>query len=73
MATDEPTNLSARNILRGSVSEIWSNTGKVFTEVDIGEKFIVELTENALSDLGIAVGKNVFLVFKSSSVEVYDA
>ncbi len=73
LAADEPTNISARNILKGSVSEIWSNTGKVFTEVDIGEKFIVELTENALVDLGIAVGQNVFLVFKSSSVDVYDA
>lgn len=73
LATDEPTNISAQNILKGSVSEIWSNTGKVFTEVDIGEKFIVELTENALNDLGIAVGQNVFLVFKSSSVDVYDA
>ena len=73
LASSEPKNLSARNILKGIVSEIWSNTGKVFTEIDIGEKFIVELTENALNDLGIAVGQNVFLVFKSSSVDVYDA
>ena len=73
LAADEPTNISARNILKGSVLEIWSNTGKVFVEVDIGEKFIVELTENALNDLGIAVDQNVFLVFKSSSVDVYGA
>ena len=73
LASGEPNNLSARNILKGTVSEIWSNAGKMFTEIDIGEKFIVELTENALNNLGIAVGQNVFLVFKSSSVDVYDA
>jgi molybdate transport system ATP-binding protein len=73
LAATLPTNLSARNILKGSVTEIWSNQGKVFTEVDIGQKFIVELTENALNDLGVAVGNDVFLVFKSSSVDVFDA
>ncbi|NQW21628.1 MAG: molybdenum ABC transporter ATP-binding protein [Chloroflexi bacterium] len=73
LAASEPQNLSARNILTGVVSEIWSNDDRVFTEVDVGQKFIVELTENALSELGIAVGHDVFLVFKSSSVDVFDA
>jgi molybdate transport system ATP-binding protein len=73
LAATRPENLSARNILKGRVTEVWSKQGKVFTEVDAGEKFIVELTENALKDLGIVVGNDVFLVFKSSSVDVYDA
>lgn len=73
VAADQPRNLSARNILNGRVTEVWAKQGKVFTEVDVGQKFIVELTENALNDLGIAVGNDVFLVFKSSSVDVFDA
>jgi molybdate transport system ATP-binding protein len=73
LATDQPQNLSARNILIGTVTEVWSNNGKIFVEVNIGEKVIVELTENALIDLGISVGNDVFLVFKSSSVDVFDA
>ncbi|HJP28724.1 MAG TPA: molybdenum ABC transporter ATP-binding protein [Dehalococcoidia bacterium] len=73
LAAEQPTNLSARNILKGTVSEVWSNQGKVFTEVDVGEKFIVELTESALNELGIAVNNDVFLIFKSSSVDVFDA
>ena len=44
-----------------------------FTEVDAGPKFIVEITENAMNELGITVGSDVFLVFKSSSVDVFDA
>lgn len=73
LAATKPENLSARNIIRGRVAEVWSSQGKVFTEVDAGPKFIVELTENALNELGIAVGNDVFLVFKSSSVDVFDA
>ncbi|MDP7088432.1 MAG: molybdenum ABC transporter ATP-binding protein [Dehalococcoidia bacterium] len=73
LAADRPVNISARNILKGKVIETWSNLGKVFIHVDAGPKFIVELTENALKDLGIRIGYDVFLVFKSSSVGVFDA
>ena len=73
LAADRPVNISARNILKGKVIETWSNLGKVFVHVDAGPKFIVELTENALKELGIRIGYDVFLVFKSSSVGVFDA
>jgi len=73
LAASEPRQLSARNIFSGRVSEVWSDDAKVFVEVDVGQKFIVELTENSLIELGISVGNNVFLVFKSSSVDVFDA
>ena len=55
------------------MTEVRSSGGKVFTEIDAGPKFIVEITENAMNDLGISVGNEVFLVFKSSSVDVFDA
>ncbi len=73
LAAELPTRLSARNILKGRVTEVWSQHGKVFAEVDVGQKFIVELTENALNELGISQGSEVYLVFKSSSVDVFDA
>ena len=61
------------NIVKGMVVEVWQSGGMVFTESDGGPKFIVEITENAMSELGITVGNEVFLVFKSSSVDVFDA
>ena len=73
LAASRPVNLSARNIVKGMVVEVWSSGGMVFTEIDAGPKFIVEITENAMSELGITVGNEVFLVFKSSSVDVFDA
>ena len=73
LAPSEPNQLSARNVLKGRVKEIWSSNGKVFAEVDVGPEIIVELTESALNELGISVRSDVFLIFKSSSVDVFDA
>ncbi|MDA1280718.1 MAG: molybdenum ABC transporter ATP-binding protein [Chloroflexi bacterium] len=73
LAVSEPRDISARNVIRGTVLEIWSSEGRVFLEVDTGQKLIVELTESALDDLRIEVGTDVFLVFKSSSVDIFDA
>jgi len=73
LAASRPVNISARNIIKGRVVDIWASGGMVFAQIDAGSKFIVELTENALSELGILTGSDVFLVFKSSSIDVFDA
>ena len=73
LAASRPENISARNIIEGRVAEVWSSGGMVFTQVDAGPKFIVEITETAMTELGISVGSDVYLVFKSSSVDVFDA
>ncbi|MBU96456.1 MAG: molybdenum ABC transporter ATP-binding protein [Dehalococcoidia bacterium] len=73
LASSMPQNLSARNIVKGTVAQVWSSDGLVFTQVDAGPKIIVEITENAMTELGVTVGNDVFLVFKSSSVDVFDA
>ena len=73
LAASYPENISARNIVKSRVTEVWLSGGMVFAEVDAGPKFIVEITENAMNELRISVGSDVFLVFKSSSVDVFDA
>jgi molybdopterin-binding protein len=73
LAATKPESISARNVIEGRVTEVWSSGGMVFIEVDAGPIFIVEITDNAMNELGISVGSDVFLVFKSSSVDVFDA
>lgn len=68
MATEEPRGLSARNIVRGLCSMIYPSCGRVFVTVDIGTDMYVELTVDAVTELGIEKGKEVFLAFKSSSI-----
>ena len=72
LGTTQLENISARNVLKGKVTEIWANDTLIFVEIDVGTKLISELTRNALTELGITVGNNVFVVFKSTSVDVYE-
>ncbi|MEX0763108.1 MAG: molybdenum ABC transporter ATP-binding protein [Dehalococcoidia bacterium] len=65
--------ISARNVIRGSVTEVSGGGGRAFATVDIGTPVIAELTEGSVKGLGIGPGSEVFLIFKTSSIAVLDA
>jgi molybdopterin-binding protein len=62
--------LSARNVLSGKVTEIERGTVNAVVKVDIGGGKIISsmITLDALTDLGVAVGSDVFAIIKSSNV-----
>ena len=62
--------LSARNVLSGKVAEIERGSVNAVVKVDIGGGKIISsmITLDALSDLGISKGSDVFTIIKSSSV-----
>jgi molybdate transport system ATP-binding protein len=73
LATRRPEGLSARNIFPARLKGIDVESGRAYATVDTGIPLIVELTEGAVDELGLTADKEVFLVFKSSSVAVLDA
>lgn len=73
LATRRPEGLSARNVLAATLTALDMDGGRAYAAVDIGAPLIAELTEGAVVDLKLAAGREVFLVFKSSSVAVLDA
>nr|WP_083820835.1 oligopeptide/dipeptide ABC transporter ATP-binding protein [Methanotorris formicicus] len=61
--------VSMRNQLKGTVEEI--KVGQVMAEVVVkigDQKIISVITKDALNDLGIEVGDDVFVLIKSTSV-----
>lgn len=62
--------LSARNVLSGKVAEIESGSVNAVVKVDIGGGKIISsmITLDALKDLGVSVGSDVFAIVKSSNV-----
>jgi molybdopterin-binding protein len=62
--------LSARNVLSGKVTEIERGSVNAVVKVDIGGGKIISsmITLDALTDLGVAVGSDVFAIIKSSNV-----
>lgn len=62
--------LSARNVLKGSVTEIEKGTVNVVVKIDIGggQKLSSMITLDAANDMGLEVGSEVMAIIKSSNV-----
>ena len=62
--------ISARNQIPGTVTEIIPGAVNGSIKVDIGQGVIVtsNITEEAISDLGLAVGDAVTVIVKASDV-----
>ena len=64
--------LSARNQLKGTIVSIEEGAVNAIVKVDIGGGTIVtsSITMNAVSELGLKVGKTAYAVIKASSVMI---
>ena len=61
---------SARNRLPGRVVDLWPSDGRVRLAVDAGVALQVDLTPEAVADLGLVVGSAVTCEFKAHALEV---
>lgn len=68
LATADPGPLSARNILRGTVTQIGNSGGAKLVCIDVGTPLWVQLTSAAVTDLALAPGKPVKAIIKASAV-----
>ena len=72
LATVKPSSISVRNVLRGKVQEIVENRQTAFAEVlvDIGGgRLRSRITRDALADLRLSVGSEVYALVKSITFE----
>ncbi|MFH1389264.1 MAG: ABC transporter ATP-binding protein [Candidatus Margulisiibacteriota bacterium] len=66
----EPTKTSARNCLRGTVLSV-EPAGLIYrTRIKAGETFVSNITRASAEEIGIAPGKELFLTFKATAVQV---
>jgi molybdopterin-binding protein len=64
--------ISARNVLKGKVVEVVKGQTTAHVRIDIGGGKVVtaSITNEAVDDLGLAVGKEAHAVIKASDVLV---
>ena len=63
--------ISARNTLKGKIVEITKGATTSHDRIDIGGAVVTaSITNEAVADLGLAVGKQAYAVIKSSDVMV---
>jgi molybdate transport system ATP-binding protein len=67
LATEEPRGLSARNVLRGTLTGFEEKDYKVMARVDCGATFSVLLTPGSRRSLGLVAGQAVWLIVKTHS------
>jgi molybdate transport system ATP-binding protein len=70
VATSQPSGLSARNIMTGTIGSLRREDVTVVAEVDCGAKFVVHLTPGACQSLELQAGKAIWLVVKTYSCRV---
>ena len=73
LALGPPTKLSARNTLEASISEIHTIGHRVLVYIDVGTQLVAEITLDALRDLDLREGQQVYLIIKTNSILVLEA
>lgn len=71
MVSHQPILSSARNTMKGTISEIQQEDAVAFLTVDVGVPLKAQITRNSLDTLQISIGQEVVVTFKASSVDVY--
>ena len=62
---------SARNVFKGTITEISDLGALVKLKVDVGKLFSVQITKRSFLEMGLNLGADVFIAFKASSVQVF--
>jgi molybdate transport system ATP-binding protein len=72
LASVKPEKISARNILKARIEEIHSLGPRVLVQAYLDQPWLVEITPDALTNLDLREGQDVYLVLKSSSIMILD-
>lgn len=62
---------SARNMFKGTVTNILIESGSAKVVIDIGIPIVALITEKSLNEMGIINGTNLYCIFKTMSVKVF--
>jgi tungstate transport system ATP-binding protein len=65
-----PFSSSARNMLKGRITEIQESDGLVKLRVDVGKPFTVQITRRSFDDMNLNLKAEVHIAFKASSVQI---
>ena len=63
--------VSARNVLKGKIVEVTKGTTTAHVKIDVGGTIVTSsITNAAVDDLKLAVGKDAYAVVKASDVVI---
>ena len=72
LALDVPPRLSAQNVISASIEEIHVIGSRVLVYLGIGVPLVAEITPNALRELDLREGQQVYVIIKTNSIVALD-
>ncbi|HEY88862.1 MAG TPA: ABC transporter ATP-binding protein [Thermoflexia bacterium] len=69
--SEEPLHSSARNCFRGRIVEIAERGMHIAVTVSLPPEFTCVITRRSLEELGLHVGREIYLSFKASAVHIF--
>jgi len=69
--SNENVSTSARNVFKGYIKEIYDLGTIIKLTIDIGEPIVLVLTRQSFLDLELNVGKEIFVYFKATAVNLF--
>ncbi len=60
---------SARNVFKGRITQVSESGSSVRLTIDVGRPFVAQITKLSYSEMGLALGSEIFIAFKASSVQ----
>ncbi len=72
LATAEPHEISARNVLAGRLNEIEDRSDQMLVRVSSGVSWAASVTKQSVRELGLTAGQQVWLIFKTYSCRTLD-
>ena len=69
--SNENVPTSARNVFKGFIREIYDLGTIIKLTIDIGEPLVLVLTRQSFLDLELNVGKQIFVYFKATAVNLF--
>ena len=70
LSRTEPRGLSLRNALRGRVGDVRRTGTLAMVSVDVGKRLLVEVTPEAVPELGLEEGEEVYCLVKAHSIRI---
>jgi molybdopterin-binding protein len=70
IVSEDRISTSARNQFRGTIVGVEDHDGTVILRIDAGQVFAVHVTRNSFREMGLNIGKEVYISFKATAVLV---
>jgi len=70
IVSTKPIQSSARNVLKGKITEIIDLSNQVKIKVDAGKEFTAVLTKKSFKEMNLNLESQVYLSFKASSIRI---